>query len=182
MTSSKTGSLDVLIFSTHFNTAYAELVADTVVPEKYIRGRNYQKVEECLLNKTKVMFTGPKGVGKTACLLAYWQQYINARQKVILLGVNTIKKFSTNFHIRSYLESLHADFLIPENVKDEVCLQYTVSKYIILQEPIVLLDLTLMSSHEDAALSLLQSCKSASNSHFQWQWSRFYQHQNERKA
>ena len=60
------------------------------------------------------------------------------------------------------MESLHADFFIPENIKDEVCLQYTISKYIILQEPIVLLDLTLMSSHEDAALSLLQSCKSAS--------------------
>ena len=43
--------------------------------------------------QNKGVFTGPKGVGKTACLLAYWQQYINARQKVILLGANTIRSF-----------------------------------------------------------------------------------------
>ena len=153
--------LNILEFTSGFNRIYAELATNSALPEKYIQGRNYQKVKEFLQCNRKLKFTGPKGVGKSVCLLAYWQKFIKDGKKAILMGINTIKNFNENDSIKRYLQSLHNDFLIPENTTGEATLKSTVSKYINTEQPVVLLDLTFMSAHEDDILSLLWSCKSA---------------------
>ena len=115
---------------------YAKAILDTSIPEIYMAGRNHQMVEENLKTHKKVMFTGPKGVGKTACLLAYWQKFVSLKKKVILLCPSTIKMFFENHAIQCYLKSLHKGF---EHTKTETSLRLTISKYIIQENPIVLL-------------------------------------------
>ena len=138
---------------------YAKAAMDSDIPENYIQGSNYQMVEENLKIHKKLKFTGPKGVGKTACLLAYWQKYVSMGIKVILLCANTIKMYFENHAIQCYLESLHKDF---EHINSETALKLAVSKYIMQQKPIVLLDLTLMNLAENDVLNLIKSSNSAS--------------------
>ena len=52
---------------------YVQVAIDTVMPKRYIQGRNYQRKFK---GHKKLMFTGPIGVGKSACLLVYWYNYI----------------------------------------------------------------------------------------------------------
>ena len=80
--------------------SYAVMVIDGAIPQYYVCGKNFHKVAERLKEKTQVLFKGPKGVGKTICLLAHWAQYIAQGKKTILLGVNTIIKFN-DFTVKS---------------------------------------------------------------------------------
>ena len=93
--------------------------------------------------------------------MAYWHKYVKGGKKVILIGVNTIKMFFENHTIQRYLQSLK-NFATSEYNKDESSLKLALSTYITKEDPIVLLDLTLMNAYEDDVLSLLMSCNKAS--------------------
>lgn len=141
---------------------YVQVAIGTVMPKRYIEGRNYQKVDESLKRHKKLKFTGPKWVSKSSCLLAYWYKYMEAKQKVILLGVNTIKLFAQYQTIQHYLETLHKDFSVTRKTKYESSLNRTINNYIESEDPIVLIDLTLTASYEDDVLSLVRCGISAS--------------------
>ena len=132
-----TQKLTVLSSFAGFDTAYAEAAINMFVPGKYIQGYNYMMVEKHLnSDKKKIIFTGPKGVGKSVCLVAYWHKFIKGGKKVILIGVNTIKMFFENHKIQHYLQSLK-DFTTSD-FKDESALKLALSAYIIKEDPIVL--------------------------------------------
>ena len=117
-------------------------------------------VEENLKTHKKVMFTGPKGVGKTACLLAYWQKFVSLKKKVILLCPSTIKMFFENHAIQCYLKSLHKHF---EHTKSETSLRLTISKYIIQENLIVLLDRYILQALVNNAVTWQSSSVIANN-------------------
>ena len=71
-------------------------------------GKNYQAVNESLPSNPKLAFN-PKGVGKTICLLALWQEYIQSSTNAILLGVRTITDYLSCYHTNNYLKSLTID-------------------------------------------------------------------------
>ena len=155
----------VLNSSAGFDRGYAQTAINMYIPDRYIQGYNYQMVEEELNNnKEKLMFTGPKGVGKSACLVALWHKYIKDNKKVILIGINTIKMFFQNHKIQCYLQSLNG-FATSEYTKDKSSLKLALSEYIAKENPIVLLDLTLTNAYEDEddVLDLVMSCNTASH-------------------
>ena len=153
----------VLNSSAGSDRGYAQTAINMYIPDRYIQGYNYQMVEEQLNNnKEKLMFTGPKGVGKSACLVALWHKYIKDNKKVILIGINTIKMFFQNHKIQCYLQSLKG-FATSEYTKDKSSLKFALSEYIAKENPIVLLDLTLTNAYEDDVLDLVMSCNTASH-------------------
>lgn len=90
---------------TDCDPVYPELVTNTVIPDKYICGRNFQAVKEHLKQHTRVLITGPKGIGKSVCLVANWQVFTKENKDVILLGIDTIRQFKL-YPVRKYLLSL----------------------------------------------------------------------------
>ena len=100
-------SIPVTDFTNFHDYNHAKAVTGTVISKNFICGKNYQVVKENLRAdaNAKLMFTGLKGVGKTICLLALWQEYIQSSVRAILLSVDTIK-FLRSHITKSYLESL----------------------------------------------------------------------------
>jgi len=140
------------------NGSYGVLVINAAFPPKYICGRNFYHVEEILGMKTQVIFTGPKGIGKTICLLAFWVQYTVEKKKNIFLGVNTIKMFN-GYAVNHYLQSLGISY----DNDNKVSFQNALAKYIEEESPIVLLDLSFMSAAENDVLFLVRLCLSATH-------------------
>ena len=73
---------------------YAKVVLDsTHIPKFYLIGCNYRLVNDYVENNVSdftVAINGPKGVGKSLCLLALYHQHKHTTE-ALLLGVNTIK-------------------------------------------------------------------------------------------
>ena len=106
-----------------------------------------------------MVFNGPKGVGKTICLLALWQEYIQSSTNAIFLGVHTIKDYLSCYHTNNYLKSLTIDLSNVSEAGDSLDLQ--IMKYISSNDVVVFLDLSLPSAEEEIALKLLELCVSA---------------------
>ena len=121
--------------------------------------KNYQAVKESLPSNPKLVFNGPKGVGKTICLLALWQEYIQSSTNAILLGVHTIKDYLSCYHTNNYLKSLTIDLSNVSEAGNSLNLQ--IMKYITSNDVVVFLDLSLASAEEEIALKLLELCVSA---------------------
>ena len=139
--------------------SYAVMVIDGAIPQYYVCGKNFHKIAERLKEKTQVLFKGPKGVGKTICLLAHWAQYIAQGKKTILLGVNTIIKFN-DFTVKSYLESKKINY----DSHDPMSCQNAIAEYIKKDDPIVLLDLSYFTDEAgDKILFLARVCHTASH-------------------
>ena len=78
---------------TGYQRRYAKVATNAVIPKRYVCGRNYYLVKQHLVNNSRLLLTGPKGVGKSTCLLVYWEMFVNLNKKAILLGVDTMQKF-----------------------------------------------------------------------------------------
>ena len=131
-----------------------------VTPDQYIQGYNYDMVQKHLNDNNKIKIYWAQRGRKSTCLVAYWHKYIKNDKEVVLIGVNTIKKFYEDHTIQDYLQSFK-DFATSE-CKDESSLKLALSAYITKEDPIVLLDLALMNAYEDDVLCLVKICNKTS--------------------
>ena len=144
---------------TDYERRYVELATYAAMPKRYICGRNYHQVNEHLKICKRLLFRGPKGVGKTTCLLVCWKFDCH---KKILLSAGAMNK-CTHRTVQLYMRKVYSDF--PDKMfQDKQCFLNELDRYISEEQPTVYLDLSYMlsSASADDIISLIYLGNAAS--------------------
>lgn len=92
------------------------------IPKEYICTNSYQNVLNTLNLHDKVALYGPKGVGKSCCLLAIWVTLLKEEVPCVYTTVSAIQSWE-RASVQNYAKCLMNEFLpkdTQENVKSQL--------------------------------------------------------------